>query len=232
MTVESTDIKTQENPSKSAERVIAYVDGFNLYFGMKDAGYRQYFWLDVHKLANKLLGPQQVLGKTKYFTARISGGKRGDKSPPTVRKNKKRKRQSTYLDALETIRNFERFEGNYRDDEVKCNNCGRTWYSPEEKMTDVSIATEMLVDAYNDECDTLLLISGDSDLVPPIKKILGAFPKKRVICAFPPERYGAELALVATGKRMIEKGHLKKSQLPAELKTDSGFKLKKPVEWK
>lgn len=232
MTIQSTDIKPLEKPNITAERVISYVDGFNLYFGMRDAGFRQYSWLDVHNLSKRLLGPQQVLGKTKYFTARISGGKRGDTSPFAKKKNAKRKRQTTYLEALSTINNFEIFEGNYRDEEIKCNDCGRAWQSQEEKMTDVSIATEMLVDAYNNECDTILLISGDSDLVPPIRKILEAFKEKRVICAFPPNRYGAELALVSTGKRIIEKGHLRKSQLPNEMTAKSGFKLKKPVEWK
>lgn len=37
------------------ERVIAYVDGFNLYFGMKDAGFEAYKWLDLILLSKNLL---------------------------------------------------------------------------------------------------------------------------------------------------------------------------------
>ena len=32
------------------ERVIAYVDGFNLYFGLKSKGWQRYYWLDVPAL--------------------------------------------------------------------------------------------------------------------------------------------------------------------------------------
>ena len=32
------------------ERVAAYIDGFNLYYGMKDAFGRKYLWLDVEAL--------------------------------------------------------------------------------------------------------------------------------------------------------------------------------------
>ena len=36
-------------------RVIAYIDGFNLYFGLKQSGRQRYYRLDVHKLAGNLL---------------------------------------------------------------------------------------------------------------------------------------------------------------------------------
>ncbi len=229
---ESTAESLKPPNSQSAERVIAYVDGFNLYFGMREAQHRQYLWLDVHKLAKKLLGPQQALGVTKYFTARISGAKKGDSGKYAADKNAKRKRQTNYLDALASNPAIQIFEGNYFDKEVSCNGCGRKWHDQEEKMTDVSIATEMLCDAYDDHCDTLILVSGDSDLVPPIRRILNMSNPKRVIVAFPPCRYGAELAQIATGKRMIEKGHLKKCQLPHEVTLPNGHKLTKPSSWR
>ena len=42
----------QENLKKT-ERVIAYVDGFNLYFGIRDAGFHKFRWLDVIQLSTK-----------------------------------------------------------------------------------------------------------------------------------------------------------------------------------
>jgi len=46
------------------ERVFAYVDGFNLYFGHARPRWRHYLWLNVHQLANNLLRPGQVLGRS------------------------------------------------------------------------------------------------------------------------------------------------------------------------
>ena len=36
-------------------RVAAYVDGFNLYFGLKDRYARRYLWLDLQALSESLL---------------------------------------------------------------------------------------------------------------------------------------------------------------------------------
>ena len=53
-------------------RVIAYVDGFNLYFGMKSRRWHRYYWLDLPRMAQNLLRSGQNLVETKYFTSRIS----------------------------------------------------------------------------------------------------------------------------------------------------------------
>ena len=65
-------------------RVIVYVDGFNLYYGLKDSGLRRYYWLDIQKLAENLLKPNQRLVTVRYFTTRIS------KTPANPEKQKSR----------------------------------------------------------------------------------------------------------------------------------------------
>ena len=72
------------------ERVIVYVDGFNLYFGLKEAGFLSSKWLDIKRLCIDLLKPNQTLAEVKYFTSRVSN------NPD------KQKRQTTYLEALQT----------------------------------------------------------------------------------------------------------------------------------
>jgi hypothetical protein len=67
------------------ERVVAYIDGFNLYFGLRSKGWKGYYWLNIRALAQNLLKPDQALVSTKYFTARITG-------PPD-----KEQRQSTFI---------------------------------------------------------------------------------------------------------------------------------------
>lgn len=90
------------------ERVIIYIDGFNLYFGLKSKGWQRYYWLNLQKLAQNLLTKNQQLITTKYFTSRIS-------KPP-----EKSRRQATYIEALETLDNFRIFYGHYLINTIEC----------------------------------------------------------------------------------------------------------------
>ena len=98
-------------------------------------------------------------------------------------------------------------------------------------MTDVNIATVMLVDAYQDNYDMAMLISGDSDLVPPMRAIHTNFGDKRIFVAFPPKRHNQIVALSAKGSMMIGRKKLVDSQLEETIKKQDGFILVKPSEW-
>jgi hypothetical protein len=37
-----------------SERVITYIDGFNFYFGLKSAGWKRYYWLNLQVMAQNL----------------------------------------------------------------------------------------------------------------------------------------------------------------------------------
>jgi uncharacterized LabA/DUF88 family protein len=202
------------------ERVIAYVDGFDLYFGLKSKGWRRYYWLNIQVLAQNLLKPNQKLLLTKYFTARIAG-------PPD-----KEKRQSTYIEALETLTRFQIFYGKYQLNPRQCSQCGFQDEVPNEKMTDVNIAVEILKDAYQDEFDIALLISADSDLVPPVKAVRELFCSKRVVVASPPGRYSASLANSASNSFVISRRNIAKSLLPEEIEKADGYILRCPPLWK
>lgn len=80
-----------------------------------------------------MLRSGQFLQTTKYFTAKVSF--------PLD----KRRRQNAFLEALETLPNFQIYYGYYLDKIIRCRNCGATWHKPEEKMTDVNIALELLI---------------------------------------------------------------------------------------
>ena len=111
-------------------------------------------------------------------------------------------------------------------------NCGNKWLAPKEKMTDVNIATEMLQDAFLDKYDMAMLISGDSDLIPPIRAIHNNFKKKRVFVAFPPERFNSAISIESKGNMIIGKKNLKSSQFEDVVISVTGYPLKKPAEWK
>lgn len=202
------------------ERVIAYIDGFNLYFGLKSKGWRRYYWLNQQVLVQNLLKPQKQLSLTKYFTARISG--------PAD----KQKRQTIYVEALNTLSDFRIYYGKYQNIPRQCDRCGFEDEVPNEKMTDVNIAVELLSDAFQDRYDTAFLISADSDLVPPINRIRLLFPKKNVIVVFPPDRFSKELDKYASASFTIGRAKIAKSLFPLEVRKDDGYILKCPERWK
>jgi len=204
------------------QRVIAYIDGFNLYFGMKEKAWDRYLWLNVQALAMNLLKPGQQLVRTKYFTSRVSG---------TLRDPDKPKRQNTYLEALQTLRDLDIFYGHYLPKTVECFSCGAKWVAHEEKMTDVNIAVALLLDAYDDAFDTAILVTGDSDLTAPVKEMRKRFTKKMLVVAFPPARESVVLRKVAQASFIIGRKKLADSQFPVEVVKPDGFKLKCPSSW-
>ena len=216
----------------SGKRVIAYIDGFNLYHGMREGKLRRYYWLNLRALAENLLRPEQQLVLTKYFTARISGAWAGDPPDRTKYLNAERKRQSDYLEALDTLAEFKRYEGHFLGKTIRCRACETSWRTHEEKMTDVQIATEMLTDAFDDRFDMALLISADSDLVPPTRAVQRMFPKKRIVVAFPPSRRSVELERAASASFPIGRRKLALSQFPDEVKKQDGYVLRRPANWR
>lgn len=214
----------------TAERVNIYVDGFNLYFGLRSQNLRRYYWLDINALAVNLLKKDQRLGQAKYFTSRVSGPKDSDTSEPARELRSARKRQNDYLEAL-TISGLHIYYGQFLDKGGSCHTCGATWPAHEEKMTDVNIATELLSDAFTNSFDSALVISADSDLVPPIRAIRRFFPEKRVIVAFPPGR--ASKAMRNTAHAYLTIGHTTpaNSQFPNEIPKPDGHIISRPPKW-
>ena len=147
-------------------RVAAYIDGFNLYFGLKSRYGRRYHWLDLQKLCSALLRRGQILERVTYFTARV-------RDQPLSEQ-----RQFHYLEALAhhspllTV-----VDGRFHERNCRCRNCGSTWTIYEEKETDVSLAVALVEDAVQDRYDTALIVSADSDLCPGVRSVKRLFLK-------------------------------------------------------
>jgi len=234
---ERAEVKSMPKEDRTAEgspaskRVIAYIDGFNLYFGLRSKGMRPYLWVDPVALVESLLHPDQQLIGVKYFTSRISGGNPAMEKSERSRREAKRVRQATYLDALMTVPRLEIHYGHFLEKPERCRSCTAQWLRSEEKKTDVLIASHMLTDAFERTCDQSLLISGDSDLAPPIGIIRDRFRDHRVVVAFPPDRYAAELKRFAHAHFEIGAAKVRKAQLPDSVRTASGHELRRPTEW-
>lgn len=199
------------------ERVSVYIDGFNLYFGLKSK-YPYLKWLNVEALSANLLKANQILEGCNYFTARVRN------SP-----NKER-RQTVYLDALKST-NTNIVYGKYFSKPVTCKRCKNSWPGNEEKMTDVNIAVTILTDALQDKYDTVILISGDSDLTPPLRALKQFYPDKKAIVAFPPNRTSFELKTIADASFTIGRKKLAMSQLDDSIATSGEHIITKPIEW-
>lgn len=199
---------------------ITYIDGYNLYFGIRweaikrgsreepDPTWYRYLWLDLSAMCNHLLSERQQLVGIKYFTSPIS------------RPQEKQERQNAFLDAIRTMQRTEIIFGRFQPDPKQCDRCGHSNFHPQEKKTDVNIATNLICDALGDSYDTAVLITADSDLVPAIEAVRKLKPSKRIVVAFPPGRYSRELENVAHAAIKIWEPLLRKSRLPEIIRRD------------
>lgn len=211
------------------ERVVAYIDGFNLYSAIREAGLDRYLWLNVVGLFNELLLPNQRLVSVHYFTAPLNRKERA-------------KRQNDFLAANAMSPELTVHEGEFQFNSnycgicrtpLGCSACGSPNKVPVEKQSDVNLGTQLGLDAGRDRFDTALILSTDSDFVGAIKLVRGAFPAKRIIVTLPPGRYERTQGLsdAATGSYEIWPDSLKKAQLPDTVQIANGELVHRPSAW-
>lgn len=142
-------------------------------------------------------------------------------------------RQQIYLRALKTISNLEIIEGTFLWHRVIMKNAKNSGYTEviktEEKGTDVNIAAHLLNDGYKGQYEVAIVISNDSDLVEPIKMVIGELSLP-VIVVSPFNNNSIELKKIASSVRNIRKGVLAVSQFPDELEDQTGS-FTKPASW-
>jgi len=198
------------------ERVAAYVDGFNLYFGIREKG-RRHLWLDLEGLVRSLLKPHQQLVAVRYFTARV----RND--PPAEH------RQQTYLNALAAHSSMlDIRQGRFQQKSKTCHSCGSSWLEYEEKETDVSLSVSLLEDGINHLYDTALIVSADGDMSPAIRALRRLLPGVRVVAALPPNRRSFGLQAVCDATIPIGMAKVRQSQLPNAVNAGSRILLRPP----
>jgi len=132
-------------------------------------GWRKYYWLNLQEMCSRLIRPHQELVKVRYFTARINQAA-----------EEKRRRQLTYLEALETLPLVDIHYGLYLASPQTCLKCGHTFIRHSEKKSDVNIAVKLITDAMEDLYDSAVLISADSDLTPAVDAIKKYFLKHKI----------------------------------------------------
>jgi uncharacterized LabA/DUF88 family protein len=229
-------------------RTNVYVDGFNLYYGA--AKHTPYKWVNLAELCVQVL-PGLNIHRIRYFTALVK---------PLPSDPQTRLRQEVYIRALETLPNLTVHYGHYLQSTVsmplaKPGSTGQRFadvLKMEEKGSDVNIATYMLVDAFRKDCDQLVVITNDSDLVEPVRIInkellipVGVFNPQTTDTAIRrsrvtgkplrPARPSIALKKVAKFNRDISSegasSHMARSQFPDELTDAQGHKIRRPASW-
>lgn len=214
--------------SSQPHRVNVYIDSFNLYYAIKDyynAKNISYRWLDLGALCSNLLHKYDI-NKIRYFTALV------DSRPGNPNQQQ---RQLIYLRALRAaVPNLTIHYGKFLSSEVVARVVSPPpqyirVHKTEEKGSDVNIATYLLLDAFDGDCDVAAVISNDTDLCEPIKVVRQRF-NLPVIVFRPRDYISFPLQKVATSYRPIREGVLKASQLPDKL-TDANGTIHKPTGW-
>jgi uncharacterized LabA/DUF88 family protein len=189
------------------QRVVAYIDGFNLYHGLRSKFGRRYLWLDLEALMRQHIRANQRLERVYYFTASVR-----DNAAALAR-------QSQYLGALEThCRSVRTVMGRFQEKTVRCRKCGRQWKTYEEKETDLNIGLQLLDDAHYGGLDVALVVSADSDLCAVVRVVKKFDPRVRIIALFPPDRRSDELRQAVDGYRALSERDFRRSQLPESVR--------------
>jgi len=216
-----------KNPPK---RSIIYIDALNLFYGA--VRNTPYLWLDIQKLFERLR-QQDLVEKIYYFTAKVKWPKES------------RKRQQEYLRALGTLSKVTLVYGYFANRPItrvlKADSMKIIFKIPnsEEKRTDVNIATQMIDDAHGGMMDIAILVSGDSDLVPPIELIRRRFPAIKVVVYIPAKDANSRRAKkswfekCAHAVNLLPQNLIERSQFPDKILDALGSVVaERPASWR
>lgn len=202
-------------------RVNAYIDGFNLYYAIKNLKNPSLKWLDLKKLCENYLEEQDKLLDVYLFTALL----KFDSTNPN-----QKKRQKAYLDAQQS-RGVKVILGKFKNKYPFCKNCKTQYHSYEEKESDINMAIQLLEDAYEDRFDKAFVVTADTDLSSTLSRVKALFPQKKIILLVPPLKKKESKGLTSNNIWFeIKNSHLKKSLLPEKI-TYNGEEICMPQEW-
>jgi len=159
------------------------IDGFNLYHSVREAaralGGSGTKWLDIRSLCPSYLhivGSGAEVAEIHYFSALATHLEAANPDVTT--------RHRSFIQCLKAtgvIVELARFNKKT----LRCEHCGGTLVRREEKETDVAIAARLIELLVSDHADSVILMSGDTDLAPAVRLAKQLFPEKTIGFAFP-----------------------------------------------
>ena len=212
-------------------RVSFLIDGFNLYHALdynpvhlrpwiSPHRYKKYKWLNLVELCKRYaLEKGDVIQDVWYFTALAYW--RPDKVS----------RHQLYMRALQD-QGVKIVHGVFKERTKHCNTCKQDFQTHEEKQTDVNIAVAMVTLAANDMCDKIILISGDSDILPAVELVKSLYSNKRVGVVVPIGKASNALNNAADLYYRMREKHLQQSQFADPHTLSDGSTIARPPTWK
>ena len=214
-------------PVTPRKRCIVYIDGYNFYYGVLDNN-PSWKWLDLQGFFSALRPDEDVVA-LRYFTAIIE---------PERHTSERRDRQKRYLKAISTFPKIEVRLGRYQMRWVTCRaTCRLEYQTPEEKKTDVNIAVSMMDDAIDGRADSIVLVSGDSDMEPAVQWIRQKYPAIKITVYIPvlPEeahkRRNDNYLSMKVACRPLPLADISKYMLPPGVTLPDGSRVERPKEW-
>jgi len=118
----------------------------------------------------------------------------------------------------------------FKPKDAWCKTCKTSTKKHEEKETDVAISVKMMELCHFDACDTLVLVSGDTDLAPPIRAVKRIFPQKHLAVILPFKRHNNELKQLADTHIKVKADRYSKHQF-SDPYLLPGHSIQKPAGW-
>ena len=178
-------------------RVAFFIDGFNLYHSLKEKA-PECRWLNLRRLCEHYINPEKEMIVAIYYFSAIAYWHPDSKKAQRHLKYIERLRQENVIPVL----------GRFKEKDIHCRLCGRSFKSHEEKRTDVNIALKIVSEAVLGTYDTGILVSGDTDMIPSIETIRNLSLNKRMGVLFPLNRFTNELKEVADFYLQVKKSVL------------------------
>lgn len=214
----------------SQSRVNVYVDGLNLYFGIRYQLRRpDLLWIDLVGVIKDQVHPPNILNRIKYFNTTPS-----DNSRKTARHRKWLKildSLSFPVESYEGRYTFPQWECSWCKKPLICKSCDVSFSKPIEKRTDVNIAVHLICDAFADDYDAAYIISRDADIIPALQALQRTHNNKEIIVIFPPGHPLHEIKQYCSETRHLRTRHFIPHQLNDPFETPDGLKLYKPKKW-
>lgn len=210
-------------------RVCFVVDGFNLYFSLKQADARPRGagtrWLDLQSLCASylhVLGGGATMEAVFYFSA-IAKHLEASKPGLVLR-------HETYVEALRGSGVHVQL-ARFKEKDFTCPHCRRRFTRHEEKETDVAIGAKVLELALTGACEAIVLISGDTDLIPSIRTARFLRPGVELWIGFPFGRASNQLTKAAHHTFKMSQTQYIRHQFPDPVVLPNGVRLSKPTAW-